>query len=74
MKTRNTLKKYLPMLVTLFVVAFSVAGLVSADTAAPPSIDTVLAEIRQAQGVGNTDAIDASKVSPEMLAELGDSA
>ena len=59
------------VLVILMVMSSSVLAL-AADMG-PKSIDTVLAEIRQELGIYATDPINADKVSPEKLAELGDS-
>lgn len=39
----------------------------------PKSIDAVLSEIRQEQGLTQDQKIDANKVSPQKLEELGDS-
>ncbi len=73
MKTNVPLKRFIPWVIALLVVAFSTAGLVSADASAPPGIDAVLAEIRQTQGIGATDAIDVSKIDAALFVELGDS-
>ena len=39
----------------------------------PKSIDVVLSQIRQEQGINSTDTIDVDKVSAAKLEELGDS-
>lgn len=59
-----------------FLAVFLVTSLFSfaiATDMGPMSIDTVLAEIRQEQGIGATDTINVDKVSAAKLEELGDS-
>lgn len=59
-----------------FLVIFAVSTLFSLTVVAdmgPMSIDTVLAEIRQEQGISATDTINVDKVSAAQLEALGDS-
>jgi len=58
-------------LIVFIVMSFSILA-IAADMA-PKSIDTVLSEIRQEQGISSTDTIDVDKVSAAKLEELGDS-
>ena len=59
------------IVVILAVISFSVFAL--AVDMGPKSIDVVLSEIRQEQGVKSTDTINVDKVSAAKLEELGDS-
>lgn len=67
------MKKFLisTILVVLIVVSFSVS-IFSADMELK-SIDVILSEIRQEQGISSTDTIDVDMVSADKLEELGDS-
>lgn len=58
-------------LIVYIVMSFSILA-IAADMA-PKSIDTVLSEIRQEQGISSTDTIDVDKVSAAKLEELCDS-
>jgi hypothetical protein len=69
----STVKKFLT--ITLLVI-FGLSTFLSfamATDMGPMSIDTVLAEIRQEQGISATDTIDVNKVSAAKLEALGDS-
>lgn len=59
------------ILVVFVFISFSVS-ILAADMA-PKSIDVVLSEIRQEQGIKGTDTINVDKVSAAKLEELGDS-
>lgn len=59
------------ILIMLFILILPVLSY--ADDARPKSVDAVLSEIRQEQGVDSNDKIDVNKVSPSRLEELGDS-
>lgn len=59
------------ILVIFVVMSFSILA-IAADME-PKSIDAVLSEIRQEQGITSTDTIDVDKVSAAKLEELGDS-
>ena len=63
--------KKLLVLTIIFVLSLSVVSY--ADTMKPKSIDTVMSEIRQEQGLKNGDKINTDKVSQDKLEELGDS-
>jgi hypothetical protein len=69
----TTVKKFLTL---AFLVIFGLSTFLSfamATDMGPMSIDTVLAEIRQEQGINATDTIDVNKVSTAKLEALGDS-
>lgn len=59
------------ILVVLVAVSFSVLTL--AAEMGPKSLEAVLSEIRQEQGINTTDTINVDKVSAAKLEELGDS-
>lgn len=67
------MKKYIiSVILTIFVVV-SFSGLALSADMELKSIDDILSEIRQEQGISGTDTIDADKVSADKLEELGDS-
>ncbi|MDW7658390.1 MAG: SHOCT domain-containing protein [Bacillota bacterium] len=67
------MKKYIiTMILTIFVV-MSFSGLTLAAEMELKSIDAILSEIRQEQGISSTETIDVDKVSADKLEELGDS-
>lgn len=65
-------KNLIPLLFALAILV-SFAAMVSADEMTPKSIPDVLAEIRMDLGLADGARIDATKVSAELLVELGDS-
>lgn len=67
------MKKITIAAIMVIFVIMSFSFLVLADDMTPMSIDDVLSEIRQEQGIGITDPIDVDKVSDAELEKLGDS-
>ena len=67
------MKKILISAILAVFVLMSFPVLALAAEMEPKSIDTVLSEIRQEQGINSTDIIDVDKVSAAKLEELGDS-
>lgn len=66
------MKKFL-MAAVILTVVLSAASVAYADDMQLKSVDTILTEIQQAQGVASADQIDPDKVSQAKLEELGDS-
>jgi hypothetical protein len=72
-KERAIMKKiFISMIIIVFVIMSFFVLTLAADMG-PKSIDVVLSEIRQEQGINNTDTINVDKVSAAKLEELGDS-
>ncbi len=67
------MKKFLISTTLVVIVIMSFYILVLAADMEPKSIDVVLSEIRQEQGIDSTDTINVDTVSAEKLEELGDS-
>jgi len=66
------MKKFL-MAAVILAVVLSAASVAYADDMQLKSVDTILTEIQQEQGVASADQIDPDKVSQAKLEELGDS-
>ena len=67
------MKKWKALIALTIIVVLSLSTVALAADMGPKPIDVVLAEIRQEQGIGSTDPINADKVSAAKLEELGDS-
>lgn len=67
------MKKITIAAIMVIFVIMSISFLVLADDMTPMSIDSVLSEIWQEQGIGSSDPIDVDKVSNAELEKLGDS-
>ena len=65
-------KLLISTLITIFII-MSFSALIMAADMGPKSIDVVLKEIRQEQGISSTETINVDKVSAAKLEELGDS-
>ena len=65
-------KLLISSLIAIFVI-MSFSALIMAADMGPKSIDVVLNEIRQEQGISSTETINVDKVSAAKLEELGDS-
>lgn len=65
-------KRILGIALALSIVLALGGALVAAEDAGPRTVDAVLTDIRTAQGVTADSAIDVSKVSNDLLEQLGD--
>jgi hypothetical protein len=67
------MKKILTSAILAVFLVMSLSVLALAADMGPKSIEVVLSEIRQEQGLNSTDTINVDKVSAAKLEELGDS-
>lgn len=65
--------KKLLMVAAILTIVLSAVSLANAEEMQLKSVDTILTEIQQEQGVSSSDQIDPDKVSQAKLEELGDS-